>query len=188
MFLDPNANLLSCSEQFDAAAWTRGPSLVLAGQVADPFGTNRAARLENTGGALQQLSQTLEIPGRYQYCFSVWVRGASVSGIRLLVQADGSHKETVHFPGPSWVRVMLSAPLESDGSVVGVAVEIPPGASVELFGAQLDAQPFPSSYRQTGGRGGVYAKARFVDDELTLHSRGVGCHDTDIRITANIEE
>src|SRR5262245_61681486 len=83
-FVDPSANLLAWSEKLDEAVWTRGRLLTLTAGVADPFGGTRASRLSNTGAAAQSLSQTLNAPVEYTYCFSAYVRPAAPVTVTML--------------------------------------------------------------------------------------------------------
>jgi len=62
------------------------------------------------------------------------------------------------------------------------SVQLPAGASVDLFGAQAEVQLAPSDYKQTGVRGGVYSNARFASDQLTVTAQGTDVYDAVIRI------
>jgi hypothetical protein len=53
---------------------------------------------------------------------------------------------------------------------------------VQLFGMQAEAQLAPSDYKQTSARGGVYAKARFGTDHLTVTARAPDVYDAVIPI------
>lgn len=186
-FLDPLDNLLSYSEDFAAAVWQRDPLLQITAGAPDPAGGTSAARLVNVGQTPQSLSQRLDVPAALHYCFSLYVRGAASGGItleqrsatRALAQAAGVYA--------TWRRVRLSGKLETDEQGVTFSVILPPGASVEIYGAQVEAQPAHSEYRRTSGRGGVYPEARFVDDELRLSSSGPNCHDTILRIISPLK-
>ncbi len=46
------------------------------------------------------------------------------------------------------------------------------GASVDLFGMQVEAQLAASDYKMTGAAGGVYSKARFASDQITVTAQG----------------
>jgi len=61
--------------------------------------------------------------------------------------------------------------------------ELEAGASVDLFGMQVEAQRGASDYRKTGGTGGVYEESRFAQDELTVTARGMDVFDAVVRIT-----
>ena len=56
------------------------------------------------------------------------------------------------------------------------------GRSVDLFGMQVEAQLGPSDYKKTGDRGGVYAKARFGQMQLTVTAQGTDVYDAVIQI------
>src|SRR5205823_3406254 len=73
-FLDPTGNLLAWSGTLTADVWQTDPLLVLTDGVADPLEETEAWHLSNLGGAAQSIGQTIEAPGGYSYCFSVYVR------------------------------------------------------------------------------------------------------------------
>ena len=168
-FLDPVGNLLAQSENFAVSPWVVGPLLSLTSGVVDPLGTSRATGVVNTGAAAASIAQSLPVPGTFQYCLSVWVRGGAVT---LTI---GSSSKT--FAATAWwTRVSMT------GSGTTFAVSLDAGASADLFGMQVEAQIAPSDYKQTGTRGGVYPKARFGDDALTVTAQGTDIFDAVIRI------
>jgi hypothetical protein len=67
---------------------------------------------------------------------------------------------------------------------VTFAITIAAGASVELFGAQVEPQLAPSDYKRTGGRGGVYSNARFASDELLITAQATDVYDSIVRIVS----
>jgi len=180
-FLDPVGNLLLQSESFGAGAWTIGGLIQLAAGIADPFGTARATRVVNTGQANAGLTQILNVPGDFQYCLSVWVRTTSGSEVTLAV-ANSSESFAA---GTQWKRVYLSAnPGQAGAATVSFAVRIAAGGSVELFGIQAEAQLGPSDYKITGATGGVYPKARFGSDQITVTAQGADVYDAVIQIVS----
>jgi hypothetical protein len=58
------------------------------------------------------------------------------------------------------------------------------GGSVELFGMQVEAQMGPSDYKITGAVGGVYSKARFGSDQLTVTAQGTDVYDAVVQIVS----
>ncbi len=52
------------------------------------------------------------------------------------------------------------------------------------MGCMAEAQPAPSAYRRTTSRSGVYRRARFDDDLLTMISEGPEQHSCRVRIVA----
>src|SRR5579859_5224225 len=146
-FLDPVGNLLLQSENFSAGAWTAGALVQLTAGIGDPFATTRATRLVNTGQANAGVTQTLNVPGNFQYCLSAWVRTTSGSTITLAI-ASGSKSFVA---GTQWKRVYFSAnPGQAGATTAAFGVELAAGGSVELFGMQAEAQLGPSDYKMTG--------------------------------------
>jgi hypothetical protein len=180
-FLDPVGNLLLQSEDFSAGAWTPGALVQLTTGVTDPFGAARATALVNTGQASAGLTQILNVPGNFQYCLSVWVRSSSGSAVTLSVANVGK----TFASGTQWSRVYISAnPGESGAATVTFAAQVAAGDSVELFGMQAEAQLGPSDYKITGAIGGVFAKARFGSDQITVTAQGTDVYDAVIQIVS----
>lgn len=179
--LDPMGNLLLQSENYSAGAWTAGALLQLTAAIADPFGTARATRLVNTSQAAAGVTQILNVPGNFQYCLSAWVRSTSASALTLTIASDSKSFAA----GTQWKRVYFSSnPGQSGVTTVTFGAQVAAGGSVELFGMQAEAQPGPSDYKLTGATGGVYPKARFGSDQITVTAQGTDVYDTVIQIVS----
>jgi hypothetical protein len=146
--------------------------------IADPLGTTRATRVVNAGQTVESVAQTLNVPGNFHYCWSVWARSAGGSSVTLAV----ANVTRVIALGPQWQRVFVSGNPGQATTAVSFNIQLPAGASVDLFGAQAEAQLAPSDYKQTGVRGGVYSRARFASDQLTVTAQGTDVYDAVIRI------
>ena len=72
VFLDPTDNLLRWSETLTSGVWQKDALLQLSAGVNDPVESTRATRVANTGLVSQELSQSVEAAGWFQYCFSVF--------------------------------------------------------------------------------------------------------------------
>ena len=180
-FLDPVGNLLLQSEDFSAGVWTAGALVQFTAAIADPFGTTRATRLVNTGQAAAGLTQVLSAPGDFQYCLSVWVRSSSGSAVTLAV----ANTSKSFAAGTQWRRVYFSSnPGQAGATTVAFGAQAAAGGSVELFGIQAEAQLGPSDYKMTGANGGVYAKARFGSDQITVTAQGTDVYDAVIQIVS----
>ncbi len=180
-FLDPVGNLLLKSEDFTAGAWSRGALIQFTAGIADPLGTTRATRLANTGQAAGGVAQTLNIPGDFQYCLSVWARSTSNSTLMLSI---GSVTK-VFAAGSQWRRVFVFAnPGQTGATTVAFTAQVDVGGSVELFGVQAEAQLGPSDYKVTGLRGGVYSKARFGSDQIAVTAQSAEVYDAVISIVS----
>ena len=180
-FLDPVGNLLLQSEDFSTGAWTAGALVQLTAGIADPFGTTRATRLVNTGQASAGLTQILNVPGNFQYCLSVWVRSTSGSAVTLAV----ANTSKSFAAGTQWKRVYISSnPGQAGATTVTFGAQVAAGGSVELFGMQAEAQLGPSDYKITGAAGGVYPRARFGSDQITVTAQGTDVYDAVIQIVS----
>jgi hypothetical protein len=171
-FLDPTDNLLAWSEKFDEAAWQKDPLLQLTGGVTDPLGATAAFHLANPAGAPLRLKQTLNVPGGYYYSLSVWARSGQAAGVTLL--RGGETAACV--VNSNWNRLVFASSSSNSDETVEFGIELAPGASVDLFGAQVEAQIGASAYKRTTSKGGTYPMTRFGDDGLVLSTIGPGRH------------
>jgi hypothetical protein len=183
-FLDPTDNLLVWSEDLSQVTWVKDAGLELTAGVADPAGTTRATRIGNSGGSALTIRQTLEIPGWYQYCFSVWTRSATPGDAWLWrTSAAGLVKKQFKTWG-AWNRLAYSTKVSDTSETVSFGLELGAAGVVEVFGLQLEAQRGASKYKKTASRGGVWREAYFQDDALRLTSAGPGEHSGVVRIRA----
>jgi hypothetical protein len=162
-FVDPAANLLAWSEVLDDSVWIADPFLSRHDGLADPKGGANAWQLTNSGSGPQSLSQIINAPAGYSYCFSVYVQAPQPTSISL---AAGSAQE-VRAVGPPWSRISVTGVGPSGDNSLAFAISIPAGSTVNVFGPQAEAQTVPSVY-QTSTGGGVYENARFRDDFLSF--------------------
>jgi hypothetical protein len=176
-FLDPAANLLAWSEDLTNAVWGAAPFLTLSGGVADPLGNSNAWQLANAGAGAQTLTQTLNAPASYTYCFSVYAFSSQLSTIQLQFGSNSAQAEL----NSRWSRIQIAGRGDDTASSIEFGIELPAGATVTVFGPQVEAQPAPSAYK-TGTTGGIYASARFRDDALTVTSTDVNHHSATMNI------
>lgn len=166
-FFDPAGNLLGWSEALDQNAWQKSTYLTLESGIYDLLGTQRAARATDTSGAALSLSQEVDVPGAVTCCWSFYARGDSPATLQLMRSNGSGNASSTGLVNASWRRFSLVSALSGgDSSVFGV--QLPAGATIDLFGFQVDAQPGPSQYVPTVAAGGVYPKARFDSDTLTI--------------------
>ena len=183
-FLDPAGNLLSSSEDLTASDWQRDPLLEVTAGVADPFDGTRAFQIVNTAQEEQGFTQSLDIPSDYHYCFSLYVRSSAPTTVTLLRYAGTTPAGEDRTVGPAWARYTSAGKLTAAGVGLRVGLRLPPGATVEVFGPQAEAQPGASRYQPTAGPGGVYPQARFDMDALMLTTHAREQHAATIRIVS----
>jgi hypothetical protein len=163
-FLDPADNLLMWSEDWTQTVWTADPLLQITGGVSDALGGDDAIQLTNTAQTTQQIVQNTSGPSGFVYCYSVYLRSAVPTTVRLVVTATGETVLTAVTTSSSWNRVTASGSLSVQEEGIGFGVQLPAGTQVEAFGAQVEAQPGVGLYKKTIDLGGVYSSTRFSSD------------------------
>jgi len=172
-FLDPSDNLLMWSENWTQAVWTADPLLQVASGVQDPLGGSDAMQLTNTAQTAQQIVQGTAGASSFLYCYSVYVKSAVPATIQLVVAATGQTSLTAITTGASWLRVTTAGSLSVQQDGISFGVQLPAGAQVDVFGAQVEAQPAASLYKKTIDLAGVYPNTRFNSDALTFTADAV---------------
>jgi hypothetical protein len=181
-FLDPTWNLLAQSEDLGSGVWTNGALVDLTTSISDPLGTTRATRVTNGGQAAAAVAQPLNVPGNFEYCFSTWARTIANSSVTLVASTTGASLSQTFVLSGNWSRVVLAGNLGQSTTQVTFGAQLDPGVTVDLFGMQVEAQLGPSDYKQTTQQGGVYAKARFGSDNITVTAQGTDVYDAVIQI------
>jgi hypothetical protein len=164
-FLDPTANLLAWSDQLTNDVWILDPFLGVSGGVADPIGGTNGWTLSNSGEAPQGVYQTLNAPGGYTYCFSVYIQSVTPSSATLLL---GGNPTTVT-AGNGWKRFAVTGQGDASTNSITFGVQAPAGVSLNIFGMQAEIQPGASHYKPST-TGGVYPRAYFRNDSLAFTS------------------
>jgi hypothetical protein len=183
-FVDPTANLLANSEDLGNSCWTNGPMIQLTPGIDDPLGGTRAVRVINAAQTSQAVVQTLAAPAWFGYCFSVYARSIGGSSLSLTRSSSSATHTRLFQLGGGYARCVLSGALSATDPSLQFALELPAGASVDVFGIQAEAQPFPSAYKRTTSNSGVYSNARFDMDILDLIDDGPDQHRFDLKIVA----
>jgi hypothetical protein len=181
-FIDPMANLLGWSEDLSQAVWQAG-LLGHAGGVSDPLGTSRASSISNTSPGTQTLTQTLAVPGSYIACFSVYLRSGVAGSVTL--QRDGTQVTVA--VGPAWRRVYVNGAGASGAVHSGFSISVAAGQTIDVWGLQVEVQPYPSVYRQSTAPLGIYEETYFENDELSITSISPGRSSCEIRLLSRVD-
>jgi len=176
-FVDPAGNLLAWSDQLNDQVWQKDPMLTVTGGIADPSGGSDAWQLVNGGAAGQALAQTLEVPGVYLYCLSAYVLSATPTSVGLIAGAQTAERAV----STSWSRIVMAATGDADTASMRFGIEVAAGATVNVYGLQVEAQGAASAYRAST-RGGVYPDAHFSADELTVTCTGLNRNSCNVSI------
>jgi hypothetical protein len=165
VFPDPSGNLLAWSEDFSRPQWMKAGVGIQAGGVGPLAGTS-GSRVVATTAVMGELLQTVALPGWYHTAFSVWVRSATGGSIDLVRRCGSVSQAVAITVGTNWKRVVFSGTTASGPEPTQFGVAVPAGGAVEIFGAQLEAQPAMATYKKTAATSGLYLTARFDTDEL----------------------
>jgi hypothetical protein len=181
-FIDPAENMLVSSSDFTTPAWQKSSLIHFVPGATGPDGAAGAVTVINTGQSNQEISQSFHVPANYQYCFSLYARSDSSSQLTL-IRRGGSANESIGFPvEAAWSRIVSSGRLNDSGTVFAVAISLAPGQQVGIYGVQLEAQTAPSRYRPTQQIGGVYSRAHWGMDQLTVAATGPNLFSTSFTI------
>ena len=183
--LDPADNLLAYGQDFTQACWVNGPLLAVTPGGADPFGGTTAATLTNSAEAAQSLTQQLNGPGGYEYCFSVYLASATPESVVLFQTGAGTSLQDTAATGANWNRFLLSGATGA-GDGVSFGVTLAPGAQVTIACAQVEAQPGAGPYKATGVCGGIYQNCRFDQDQLNFSATGPNQYSCAVRISSSV--
>src|SRR5579863_7181856 len=181
-FLDPLSNLLMWSDMLDQAAWQSSTVLQIEPGIDDPIGGTMASRLINPSAADLTLQQTVNAPGWFFYCFSVYARSQS-GNISLFLQAGSAISTRTIRSSGLWSRISNSAELNTTAESLSAGIVIPAGQSLYVYGFQLEPQPAASAYKQSFGTGGIYPIAHFANDIFTFTTDGPNRHHCTVKVT-----
>lgn len=182
LFVDPMANLLAWSEDFTRPDWQPGLLQTSAG-ANDPLGTTRASTLVNPGQAEQSLTQTLNFPGDYMACLSVWARSDSSTAFALT--RDGLRSNFALTP--AWTRYSINGTGVAGASNSVFSVVVGARQTIQIFGPQVEAQPAAASYKQTNAAAGIYSETYFASDELPMTCTGPGLFAFEIDLISRVQ-
>lgn len=167
-FIDPTDNMLISSSDMTALPWQIAGLIHVSTGAPDPTGGTGAFTVSNTGQANQVITQALQVPSGYQYCFSIYAASTNPSAITMIRQGSVAQDQTSVSIGPNWTRVVSSGTLSDPGIGFTIGISLAPGQQVQLYGPQLEGQIVPSRYRPTAQAGGVYANAHWGIDQLAF--------------------
>jgi hypothetical protein len=184
LFLDPAANLLSRSEEFTSTVWQKDPYFTSTHGFDDPIGEKRATRLVNTGQIWRGMTQAIEAPGDFWYCLSLYARSSESTRLVLKRSSESTEDITSVVVSNKWRRYVSTGNLGVGSERMAFGIELPPGATVYVFGLQVEAQPSPSSYKRTREKGGIYPDARFAQDTFTVVTEAPNQHSVSVRVSS----
>ena len=209
-----STNLLTYSEQFDNTVWAKNGVTVAVNTIEtlDPYGTNLADKLVNSGGVVNviQANSVVIASATNDYTFSFFVKQGNAPAVTWNAYYQDGTEYNIHFqfstktftgtPAGSnptyseyangWYRISCNIPRDATGIRTQVISRIwvdrihaTIGDYCYIFGAQLEALPFASSYIPT-----VASVVTRSADVLSVTALGhVGLHSDAITMIADFD-
>ena len=148
---ESRTNLVTYSEDFSQwSAVGAGTSIVSLSEL-DPAGSSNAALIKNTGGAYSIASSNITTSLGDTYTVSFWVKSAGLGNDSFRLYFDGSVISGNFTATSEWQRFSFTGTSDGSGSVAVTRNTSNDPFDLYIWGAQLEAGAFPTSYIPTAG-------------------------------------
>ena len=150
-----STNLLTYSEQFDNAAWSKSNVTITANNTTSPDGTQNADLATATSGG--ELLQGLVLNTSTSYTFSFYVKKGTATDAKYRVYNFDAGVNVVspisyisQTNTSTWVRVSVSFTSSATGVNYGIyLLDSASAGTMYFWGAQMEASSYVTSYIQS---------------------------------------
>lgn len=159
LLLEPSrSNLFTYSDDFGNSDWDKGTGTITTNTSISPDGTLSADKYSAVStSSFAFLSQTKSADASQSYTYSIWIKKVSGSGVLKLAISDvnlaTSSSNNINLTN-EFVRYSFSietGDLSNTGSIGAGFTNITSGDVIEVWGAQLEAGSYATSYISTSG-------------------------------------
>lgn len=188
VFLDPEANLLSYTEEPEHAVWQKTAGLAIASAPFAPPQTERACRLTTLPGQPAEIYQAVSATASHRWVLSVYARAAAGGTITLVLRSSNGEQSITHTLDSQWKRFSFGGQFWNSGEGVEAGLRLNGSASLDVTGFQLETQCAASRYKRNGADCGVHPEARFSQDSMRVTTLAPNCHQVAVIITAPLPD
>jgi len=155
-----STNLLPYSEDFSNAAWVKTGLAVNSNQIISPDGTLNADEVNITAANAHYLFDSISVSALTNYTFTFYVKKGTATDASYSILNETNFTNIVNttsyfneISDTNWTRISVEFTTPSGATSIRV-YPLRDGSStgtIYIFGAQLEAGSYPSSYIKTEG-------------------------------------